>query len=231
LDPDPDEAYDYSRGNKSATQLYEAQYVLSPENLFNRTKEMLSFFEGMLPDSECQFTHHEILDIAYALRRLGPIRNFWAYPGERFMKTITKSVPSGGLNPLKTVADYHAAEEVTKLPDYVADSETLDNKLRYRDNMIKMHLPQHENNRSLHEENWSVWLQEQLSYTIYTLLHNLRDEVKLSVQHISPFYRLMQSYIAITRNRPQSQTFISFITNIAKNNVDNVTILLRCRPF
>ena len=192
LDPDPSVLSDLSTPLDAKT-MFRTHYSLSPVALFNRTKEMLALFEAMLPDSECQFTHHELLDISYALRILGPVRSWWAYCGERFMRTITSLVPMGGVNPMKTVSSYHATEENTKLHSYEEPNNTmLDNKMRYRDNMIKLERLVKGKKKEISNSCWNDWLKGQLCFAAYDFLQILPQEH--NVAHNSPFYRLFTVY-------------------------------------
>ncbi len=116
----------------------ERGYSPNFRQLFRRTVEMLAFFEGYFPDSEQQFTHHELVDIVYALRHLGPVRSWWTYAGERLMKVIKDKCPTGGQNPMETLAKYYFADENGRkfLQCTKKRSKQLDNLGRYRDNRI-----------------------------------------------------------------------------------------------
>ena len=235
LDPDPPEATNFKPNNKTAVELYKAHYSLSPIAIFNRTQEMLALYEAMLPDSECQFTHHQLQDITYAMRILGPIRNFWAYPGERFMKSVTDMVNDGGLQPLLTVARNHAKLENCVTHTYEVNKQKLDNKFRYRDNMIKLLRTHDKKKNTLNYDNfWTPWVHAKLLECICLSLDNASTST--DVQHRlllkSSFFRLFTSFkryqdtttAASKKNNPLP--FIEWLTLIVAGGDDTVRAMI-----
>jgi hypothetical protein len=205
--------------NVQPAEMRKMQYAIAPVPLFNRMVEALSFFEGMLPDSECQFTHHELVDICFSLKSLGPIRNWWAYGPERFMQTVTNLVPDGGQNELMTISNYHSAEERSARCAFQEDTSHLDNKGRYRDNMVKLH---RKNNVPMHLSDvyWSGRQQSYLMKAIYVCLFNLKSDCRVQ----SPFYRLYTAYKAMKR----TVEFCVWLSILEAADDDTTNLMLQC---
>lgn len=156
--------------------------------LLKRVAEMLSLFESMLPDADQQFTHHQLIDIVVGMDAFGPLRNWWTYAGERFMKIVKDYCPQGGVNPLKTIYDYYAADENSQRYTFIEDYKLhYDNNGKYCDNMIKLLNSEH-----LRDECWSPWLLENLLSQVYNFINTQEIDAK---QLKSPFFRVYASYL------------------------------------
>ncbi len=160
----------------------------SSQSIFNRVIEVLCLFEAMLPDADQQFTHHQLLDVAYCLRKFGPMRNWWAFAGERFMKIVKDYCPQGGLNPVKTIYDYYARDENCQQRMYSTDGSKYDSAGRYCDNMIKLCGPV---DKWIGENHWNLWLHDSLLNAImrFIITQDITD-----IELKSPFYRIYKAF-------------------------------------
>ena len=171
--------------------LHTAGYDISGvDDMKKRVNEMLILWEGMFHDSEQYFATHEFLDIVHSLERLGPARSWWAYGGERFMKTIKDACPDGGDTPLQTMYNYYAFKENLRKHSYEIDKSKLDNKGLYRDSFIKINTS-HPKPVAV----WNMWLRNALFSSLYKYM---QCSEKTDKYKTSPFYRLYRSYLLIT---------------------------------
>ncbi len=212
----------YNECDAEDTENYLANYDL----LFDRTAEMLSLIEGMFPDSEQHFTHHEILDVVFAIRRLGPIRSWWAYPGERFMKTMKDKCPEGGAQPVVTIGNYYFADENGQRFSYNVDQHKLDNLNRYRDNRIRLLGP----TERLANTNWSTFCYESFMSSVYNFLECSETD---SVAKMSGFYRLYRVFFAQKSNIAEFSNWLldirtkedTFVGVLPEDNDDVINLI------
>jgi hypothetical protein len=65
------------------------------KNLFYRIVEVVELHQGLFPTSEALIIYHQLIDLPYQIKQLGPLRNWWTLAGERFMSTVKDSLPDG----------------------------------------------------------------------------------------------------------------------------------------
>lgn len=87
-------------------------------NLFYRIVEVVELHQGLFPTSEALIIYHQLIDLPYQIKQLGPLRNWWTLAGERFMSTVKDSLPDGGRSYVTTVIRRHVDSELQKVKDY-----------------------------------------------------------------------------------------------------------------
>jgi hypothetical protein len=65
--------------------------------LHKQTLETLSFHEGVYSDSESLLVYHQLVDLPMHILLKGPIRGWWALPGERSLHSLKLQAPKGGV--------------------------------------------------------------------------------------------------------------------------------------
>jgi hypothetical protein len=71
--------------------------------LFERLSELVAIKEGIFPDSEGLIIYHQIMDLRIHIEQFGPLRNSWAFPGEKAMSKIKA-----------TSKEYHEKQSLSK---------------------------------------------------------------------------------------------------------------------
>lgn len=76
------------------------QYELTEDEIQNLEKKLLpetiAFHDGLFLPSNSKICFHQMLCSVPHIRRMGGIRNWWAFGGERSLSTIKRFVPRGG---------------------------------------------------------------------------------------------------------------------------------------
>jgi len=182
--------------------------------LFARTVEFLSALEMMAPDCVMQYTLHQLVEIVDTMKRLGPVRGWWAYPVERHVSTVKNTCPGGGMNPVKTMFDYCCMDEDSKKHNYVPNEKFIDNLGRYRDNHIQMKGKCH----SLYWDDENTWTYDKFMDAVHNTLVTMEID---NLLRLSPFYRLY-SFFLDANNKKNFRTFVhKYVTLIDKDNDDN----------
>ena len=58
--------------------------------------ETTSIHAGIFPEPESILCWHQLVHLASYISKMGPIRGWWALPGERFVGWMKSFVPKGG---------------------------------------------------------------------------------------------------------------------------------------
>jgi hypothetical protein len=74
------------------------------EDLYFKTVEVVALSEGLYPPSEALMTKHQLVDLIHHVRKCGPLKCWWALPGERSQSAIKSLVSKGGASFYKTVS-------------------------------------------------------------------------------------------------------------------------------
>lgn len=183
-----------------------------------KVAEMLSLFEGMIPDTYHHFSHHQLLDIAYFIRRLGPVRSWWTLPGERLMRPLKAGIPIGGPNPLKTLKVKFVAKERCATYSYTPVSSSFDNDNIYSDNHVRL---------LGHDEEYTAEYLTKRRYivanSLFEALYNaastcsLYDSLAEIAQH-SPFFHLYSHYVNFHKKVGTFTLFLRKIDTVCGKN-------------
>jgi hypothetical protein len=160
-------------------------------DLFMRTVEALSLWEGMFPDSEQYFSVHELLDLVTGLNNFGPVRGWWAMAGERFMSKLKSFCPKGGTNCLKVLAEKFSAYENSVKHVYENNrlSKNYDSMGRYTDYVTKLNgskcpIPLYA---------WNDYTKDMFFKSLYSYMSCLEID-KFTLCQQSSYYRLYNQY-------------------------------------
>jgi hypothetical protein len=85
------------------------------DELFHKILELIVVHEGLFPITESLICWHQLLDIVFHIKNMGPIRGWWEFVGERALSTIKKDVPHGGTSFDKVIIRLYSLFERAKL--------------------------------------------------------------------------------------------------------------------
>jgi hypothetical protein len=89
--------------------------------------ETLATKEGLFPISEAYIVSHQLVDLPCHIPISGPLRNWWAYPGERALSILKRFFKVGGLNiELTTLIRYFIFENQKIKDVYNFDNNNID---------------------------------------------------------------------------------------------------------
>jgi hypothetical protein len=88
------------------------------KDLYYRIVELVELHHGLYPTTEALIVIHQLVDLPHHIRELGPLRNWWTLPGERFMSAVKDSLPSGGRSYVTTVLKRHINSELQDIKNY-----------------------------------------------------------------------------------------------------------------
>lgn len=121
------------------------------EKLILSIHETRCLFEGLFPDSEQVFVHHELIDIAHQLRDLGVARGIQCFNGERSLSTLSSLVARGGLHPSKGILTRYDALENIYSYNLATFFENIGNDGKYTDFALKLCGPSEKVSLTVHE--------------------------------------------------------------------------------
>lgn len=85
------------------------------EQLYFRTVEVISIYEGMFPISEMKMVFHQLIDLPYFIRKFGPLRGIWAMHVERTISSLKNKGHKGGRTFYKQKRDKgYYSDDITK---------------------------------------------------------------------------------------------------------------------
>jgi hypothetical protein len=87
------------------------------EDLQKNIIETLALKEGLFPLSEATIITHQLMDLPKHIKVSGPLRNWWAFSGERALFTVKKSFRKGGVNYVFTLLKKHFIYEDQQIKD------------------------------------------------------------------------------------------------------------------
>ncbi len=108
------------------------------DELILSVNETQSLFEGLFPESEQHFVHHEIVDVVNHIRNFGSVRGLMCFTGERTLSTISSFVARGGVHPLKGIDAKYFARENINSKNLKTPFEFLRNDGMYSDFVLKL---------------------------------------------------------------------------------------------
>jgi hypothetical protein len=110
------------------------------EDLFWSVLETKMVHEGLVPESEQYFICHELIDIVAHVKKLGHVKAFMCFAGERSLSTISKNCPVGGVHYLKALFYKYCALEnsLSKAAKTPTDYAYFDNDNLYNDFTLKL---------------------------------------------------------------------------------------------
>jgi hypothetical protein len=66
------------------------------DHIYDLILELVSIHEGLFPESESLMVWHQLIDLPNFIKQFGPLRGWWAFPGERSLSSIKTNVPICG---------------------------------------------------------------------------------------------------------------------------------------
>jgi len=126
-------------------------HVTELDNLILSVYETRALCEGLFPESEANFVHHEIVDVVNHIEVLGAARGIQNFNGERSLSTITSLVAKGGVHPLKGVESKYMALENIYSRDLCVPFQYAANDGKYSDFVLKMYGKKYPLKLSMHE--------------------------------------------------------------------------------
>jgi hypothetical protein len=98
------------------------------DGLFDeKLPETLSTKEGLFTDAEGLIVYHQILDLKSHIVQFGPLRNSWAFSGERALSTIKET--SKKFHESRTLSSQNKSENLDIASKYKFDFLSFDQKL------------------------------------------------------------------------------------------------------
>lgn len=211
------------------------------DKLVKQVIELKAIHEGLFPPTEYSSIFHQLIHVAHFVKKFGPIRGYWEYPGERIHSLLKGFLTKGGINADRTMYNKYVNSEMHILKHAYSGDRTkrTPNKLTkiirsIDDNSVLTYGP----NKELIYDIGTLRLQKETNYKPKTfnafemdsLLKAMVTEVRkqtadeADASFNSSLYRLYISYQANSKNYSTFWTFIEAISKMESNDFENKII-------
>jgi hypothetical protein len=164
------------------------------------------------------FIWHELCDLPRMIVRLGPLRSWWEYSGERFLSVLKKLMPRGGNSFDKTIMTRYSKRERSNISIEYSDSKTVIGKMKAKAPLDQLY----DNEIILHRKNSIVhYLQpDELEDILNILVAYVNDCDGDNLLTLSVLHRLHYSYMLKPISGRRTISFFQWVQKVQTNDED-----------
>jgi hypothetical protein len=183
-------------------------------NLHNKTVETLCVREGIFSPAESSLVAHQIIDLPNYINWNGPLRNWWAFSGERAIAFFKQFIQKGGLS-----------KDITQLNRYLKKEYTI-MRTAYDFNKENIHLFNDVINGKPKETNTNI---DAIDHRYNQIENNTTYQITFN-----PLKHYLYNEKTIKKSKMSTieiNSFLNALENEALCNADTITLLKKSAFF